>query len=1099
MTSEYITSSKISQPQRPLSANYCPKELEANVRQNWKSIDVKKLIEEKLRGKKKYGYVEGPPTLNGEPHVGHMRGRLIKDLWYRFTTMRGDFVDFRGGWDCQGLPVELEAEKELGLTGNKTANLKVIGEEKLIDACKKMLSKYHDVWKKADEMLGLSIDDSKAYWTYRDEYIEREWKYLRSAWNNGILEEGFRVTPFCPSCQTSLSAAEVALGGYQNLEDPSMYFKLKVKSSEVKYSDTFLVVWTTMPFTVVTDEMVGVKPDAEYCFVKVKTFEGKLETWIVGAERLEPLLQEELRISGYEVESKVLGRDLEGLRYEHPLSDYIPEQAKIELKSDLVHSVVAEDFVDVTTGSGLVHLSPANGEDDFAVSRKRGVPIFNPIDEQGNFNEAAGIFNGLFVRDADRKVRDLLNEKGLLLKYGKIRHDYPVCWRSGHRLLWLARRGYFYFVDRLGERAVEAASNVEYYYEEPRNRFLEIVKEKRPWCISRERLWGNPIPIWRCEKCGEKMALFSRKEIVERAKSLPDGENFELHRPWIDRIVIDCPKCGSEMRREPFVLDTWHNSGAAPYASLSDKEFEEYVPVPFLVEAIDQTRGWAYSLLLENVILKMEKEAPYRAFLFYGFVLNEQGEKMSKSKGNFIGANDLLSRESVDVARYYLVWKAPPIDSINFSFKEMNARPYQVLNTLYHMHVFYLQNSSFDGFVSKKDILLERFEKIARRIQEVPKQDVWLLSRVEALIDSVTLSYSNARYEVAARSLERFLIDELSQTYVPIIRRELWSEDEGYQQESGHASSQTRREQVYTVLGFALYVCDLLLHPISPYVTDFLATRTFGTDHLLLEDWPGSHAELRNERVEAEFDLLVKFVSVTNSARMKAGIKRRWPLKRAFYLASDSMKDLVLENRKILLEQTNILDVIIESDPGLLPLKVRASPNYERLAPRFREKMNQVAEALGSVNAASLYKELSTKGKAHLSIADEKIELGPADVSFSFNPSSPELVTSENFGIVVALDTSRDENLVTEGLVRDLARNLQALRKKRGFDPTAMLNEASIAGLGEHNVNMLEGKKDELAFLVRVKKVVFYPGKSDSKHSWENVEIDGMKLALDIN
>jgi isoleucyl-tRNA synthetase len=1068
-----------------LSGPYRPKEIEARVRNQWKGINVKLKIDNKFLGRTKVGYVEGPPTLNGLPHMGHFRGRLMKDLWYRFSTLRGEYIDFRGGWDCQGLPVELEAEKELGLSGNKSANLKRIGEEKLVETCKAMLRKYHDVWKQADDLLGLMIDDSKAYWTYKDDYIEREWQYLRAGWEHGILDEGFRVTPFCPSCQTSLSASEVALGGYQNLEDPSMYFKVRVNASG---ENLFLLLWTTMPFTVITDELVGVKPDEEYSYVRVPSESGVAETWIVASKRADPLLNSELRIKEFTIEKRVKGNELAGLRYEYPFPDLVPKQREIEQKSPLVHTIVAEDFVDITTGSGLVHMSPANGEDDFSVSQSRGVPVFNPIDEQANFNKDAGAFSGQFLRDADEKVRDALSERGLLLRYGKIRHEYPICWRSEHRLLWLARREYFYFVDRLGDKAVDAASSVDYFYEEPRNRFVEIVKEKRPWCISRERVWGNPLPIWRCQSCGKKLGLFSRKEIVENAKSLPDGPEFELHKPWIDRVTVACPQCGSEMYREPFVLDTWHNSGASPYASFTDEEFKEYFPVPFLVEAIDQTRGWAYSLLLENVILKNQNKSPYRSFLFYGFVLNEKGEKMSKSKGNFIGAIDVLGSESVDVARFYLTWKATPIDSMNFSLSEMNARPYQVLNTLYHMHIFFLQNSRFDNFNSESDILSKRVEDLKHHRKDIRKHNRWLLSRVEALVDIVTQSYSSARYEIAARAIENFLINELSQTYVPIVRNELWQDSQ---------EARKWREEMYVTLGFALFACDKLLHPISPFLTDFLAKEVFGVSSLLVDQWPESKPEFREERLESEFDLLIKFLSVTNSARMKAKLKRRWPLRRAFFLSSEAAVDLVSKNKELLGELANVLEIEMKADPTELPLKVSAKPNYETLAPRAKKDMPRVANGISRADAARLYNQISREGKATL--PDTDFELGPLDVQFSFEALDPKFVVAENFGTVVLLDTSRDEELIAEGLVRDLARNLQALRKEKGFNPTDYANRAVLAGLDEKNLSMLKTRREELAFLVRAKEVVLLPATERNEAGMTKADIDGTEVYLDVS
>jgi isoleucyl-tRNA synthetase len=1059
-------------------SNYNPKRIEQIVRAQWEKMDLRTKISERLKDKKKLGYVEGPPTLNGEPHMGHLRGRLMKDLWYRFETQRGNFIDFRGGWDCQGLPVELQAEKELGLTGNKTSNLKRIGEEKLVQACKDMIVKYHEIWKATDDLLGLLINDDKAYYTYKDSYIEREWKIIKTAWESKILDEAYRVTPFCPNCQTPLSAGEVALGGYETLEDPSMYFKMKLRG---RGDDEYLIAWTTMPFTVVTDELVGVKPDSDYCFVSVKTNSGSNEIWLVGADRLDAMMKE-LHLEGYQVREKAKGRDLEGIRYEHPLSDLLPKQREIDAENKYVHSIVAEEFVDTSTGSGLVHMAPANGEDDFEVASRRHVPVYNPIDGQAQFTSDAGTLSGLFVRDSDQRIGELLKERGLLLRYGKLKHEYPVCWRSGHRLVWLARREYYYFVDRLKDKAVDAAEEVEYFYEQPKNRFLEIIKEKRPWCISRERVWGAPLPIWKCSSCGEKLGLFSRKEIVSNAKVLPDGENFELHRPWIDRIVIECPKCAERMYREPFVLDTWHNSGASPYASHTDKEYEDYFPVPFLTEGIDQTRGWAYTLLIENVILKKASESPYQSFLFQGFVLDKNGQKMSKSKGNYISARALLETQSVDISRLYLTWKSGPIDSINFDEKELLTRPYQILNTLYHMHVFYIQNSRYDQFEFQSGNAHDILKKEKNNFE---KQDLWLLSRLEFLINICTKSYSEAKYHDSARAIEQFLIEDISQTYVPIVRSEMWEESE---------EAKLRRRTIYIVLGFALLNCNKLLHPISPYLTDYLSVGAFGANPLTLEVWPSSLPEFRNEKLEVEFDLLSKLVSLTNAARMKAKTKRRWPLRKAFYLVSKDLMDLVLANRDLLLEQTNLKDLELQDDPSQTPLKVSVKMNLELVAPKVKQKLKELETALALSKAESLYNEIAEKGKVTVG----NFELEPQDLEFSFSSEDKNYSVSESYGMVVALDVSRDERLVAEGLLRDVARNLQAIRKERRFNPTDILSLAVVAGLGKQNFNLLEQKKSELAFLVRVREVKLYSELPEESTSWDKADLDGQEIRISI-
>jgi len=560
-----------------LGPKYDPKEIESQINSYLQKIDQRSIIENELSSNEKIGFVEGPPTLNGEPHIGHLRGRIIKDLWYRYKTLQKNKIEFRAGWDTQGLPVELQAEKNLGLTGSKAENIKKVGISKIVEECKDLIKKNAEKWIKVDSLLAMSFDYDKAYWTYKDTYIEREWQILKKAWKLGILREWFRVVAYCPSCQTSLSNAEVNQG-YKIVEDPSFYYKMRLKEA-----NTYLVVWTTMPFTLVTDELIGVNPKSDYAYVSLEN-----ETWIVGYDRLNELMSA-FGIQNFRVESIVKGIELDGKRYVHPLLELIPGLKKLS-DDNRIHFVVAENFVDATTGSGLVHLSPANGQEDFDIAVKRNVPIFVPINDNVEFTDDAGIFSGQFVRDSDLLVVDKMKETGGFLKLGKIKHQYPTCWRSNHKVVWLARREYFYMIDKLENKPINAISSVNFFFDSPKNRFSEIIKEQVPWCISRERVWGTPLPIWSCNKCGAKEPLFSRSEIIKRALKLPDGEQFELHRPWIDNIEIDCSKCGNLMNREPFVLDTWHNSGASPFASFSDEEYKNLIPAAFLTEGIDQTR-----------------------------------------------------------------------------------------------------------------------------------------------------------------------------------------------------------------------------------------------------------------------------------------------------------------------------------------------------------------------------------------------------------------------------------------------------------------------------------------------------------------------------
>ena len=1044
------------------------------------------------------GYIDGPPTMNGIPHVGHLRGRIIKDLWYRFQTLQGKKVIFRPGWDTQGLPVELQAEKELGLTGSKSENIDRVGITTIVETCKKIVHYYNEKWVDVDRLLGMSFNYNEAYWTFNDKYIEREWRYLRSAWDNGILKEWFRVVAFCPSCQTSLSNAEVNQG-YENVEDPSFYYKVKLIDE-----DAYLLVWTTMPFTLVTDEMTGVNPDANYVYVKVKD-----ETWIVGETRLDELMKE-LNVLDYVVIDTVKGSSLDKKYYRHPLLEYIPKLDELA-KNKLIHFVVAEKFVDITTGSGIVHLSPANGEDDFDIAVKRDVPIFVPIDDRVIFTSEAGVFQGLFVRDADSKVLELMNKKNSSVKVGKIKHQYPTCWRSHHKLVWLARREYFYMIDKLGDKPFNAANNVEYFYDAPKNRFLEIIKEKVPWCISRERIWGTPLPIWACSSCSNKEIFSSRNEIISRAVKLPHGENFELHRPWIDEIEILCNKCNAVMNREPFVLDTWHNSGAAPYASQTDEEYNKLIPSLFLTEGIDQTRGWSYTLLMNNIILKNESLSPFKSFLFQGHVLDEKGNKMSKSAGNVIDAKSLLEQNSVDLIRFYFMWKTSPIESLNFDLKEMSGRPYQIMSTLYYTHIYLIQNSTFDKF----DRHLFNLPWLLNNLKITEK---WLLSELQNLISEVTVAYKNCKYHEVTRFIEDFIINQISQTYIPLTRNDLWNDSE-------NVEDRNRRFEIYATLDFVLKQINILLHPVSPFITEHLYNQCFHDRKTILdESWPISDPTLIDLNLENDFEKLKQLISITNAARMKAQFKRRWPI-HEILLYSNTNDDIFYNNDiyDILKNQINVEKITFIKSSFQQNNKVSNQNNTEnnifkiirilhmidnnlpiipvlnlvrkKIAPKVKSDINIVIEKFNLLDKLNLMKKLSKENVFILNYLENKdVEITVDDIEIDYTVVD-DYVVSEKDDFTVFLSTKRNDELIIKGLLRDLARNIQQFRKEMNFNPTDILDIAYISNLTDSEIVQITPFLEDLKFLIRVKTIQLND-KIIQDFSYKNIDIDGRNFHI---
>jgi isoleucyl-tRNA synthetase len=679
--------------------------------------------------------------------------------------------------------------------------------------------------------------------------------------------------------------------------------------------------------------------------------------------------------------------------------------------------------VDVETATGVVHLSPGNGEEDFFAAQKRGVPIFAPFDDEVKFTGEGGVFCGVFARDTDKMVIEELRKRGLLVESKPVRHEYPTCWRSHDKLVWLARKEYFLRTDKINSKVLEAAEKVEFFFDETKNRFTTFLREGKPWCISRERVWGAPLPIWKCEECGAKTLVSSKKELIESALEKPEAD-FELHKPWVDRITMKCKECGGTMRREDFVLDTWHNSGASPYARFTDEEFAAYVPTDFLTEGIDQTRGWANTLLLEYVMLTGKAESPYKAFLFQGLAQDAKGRKMSKSLGNVIEANKLLEKWSADINRFYMLRKCSPIDFINFDPNELSRRPYQILSTLYHLTRFFVQNAEFDNFDPERNSI---DWATSEKLLKAP--DVWLLSRLQEAIKAYTGKLETSEFNLALAVLEDFVIEDLSRLYVPMVRKELWTDD---------PEQLDRRYAVYATLWHTLKTITILFNPVTPFLSEALYQKVYRKlsstlqESVNFENWPKPDQKLRKKALEIDFQTLFKTVSLAYSARQSAKLKRRWPIRRIVVVAPEKVCRALTNVEELFLEFVNVKAV-----------------EYAQKAPDY-------GQAEGWVNAS-----------------DDDAQ--------------------------VFLDVRRDEALLGEGLMRDIARRVQALRKELGYMPTDVLEAVYVSELDQESVRLLEPYLKEMSELVRARKVQLLKNRGQTEAEWHESQLDDRKVCIAIS
>lgn len=866
---------RVIDPRFTLRTQFDLRKVEEAVRAFWHENKIP--LKWRRGGGALFSFLEGPPTTNGFPHIGHVRGRTYKDVVLRFNRLMGRSVWAQGGWDEQGLPVELEVEKKLGLRTKR--DIEVVGYERFSEECNSLVDYYLSKWRElGTEALALWLDLEGAYETRRARYIEHVWSFLKEMWNRGLLFEDYRVLPFCPRCETALSDAEVDQG-YEDREDPSIYVKFPIRGEEGAY----LLIWTTTPWTLVDNEAVAVHPNHRYALVYAR---GE-RFWV--AEALVPRLMEILGVKDYSIIRVVYGRELEGLKYIHVFGD-------LQIHSGHEHSVVTADFVTLEEGTGLVHIAPAHGPEDFEVARKYNLPVTNSVNIDGVFNELSGRFRGRYWLDVSEDVINELRTRGLLIHEDRITHKYPHCWRCGTPLIYRADKQWFLRTSVFRERMLEELSKVRIYPEFLRERFNNWLMNIRDWTISRSRVWGTPLPIWRCKNNpGMIIVVGTLEELKRLSVELPNVPDDKLvHRPWIDRVKLRTSDC-DEWVREPFVVDVWMDSGLAWIAGidgLRNKELlDKLYPYDFITEAVDQIRGWFYTLLATSVLWR--GVSPYKSVLIQGHVVDKYGQKMSKSKGNVIWAEDLFKMWGADAVRLYILGKSSPWDVMSADIDEVREAR-RVLMILWNVVKFADTYMELDGFEQSKYPL--------RDLAGAPIEDRWMMSKLQSRLRNYLNHMSNMELHLAAREWISLVIDDLSHSYIRLIRRRVWAEE-----------SREDKYVAYGVLYEAIRTALIMGSALVPHITEYLwqsFVRKYGDaeESVHLARMPSPKEDLRDEELERAFDLMFNIFSEIAELRNKVGVKLRWPLPKATIKVANPPR--FLEELKRLLEYlANIKEV----------------------------------------------------------------------------------------------------------------------------------------------------------------------------------------------
>ena len=963
-------------------------EREREVEKFWRDNHIFEKSIEDRKDAPTYMFYDGPPTANGKPHIGHALTRVIKDMIPRYRTMKGYKVPRKAGWDTHGLPVEIEVEKELGINGKE--QIEKYGVAPFIEKCKESVWKYKSMWEQFSNVIGFWADMDDPYVTYHNSYIESEWWALKQIWDKGLLYKGFKVVPYCPRCGTPLSSHEVAQG-YKDVKERSAIVRFKKKDEDV-----YFLAWTTTPWTLPSNVALCVNPDEEYSKVKQGDY-----TYILASALVETVLKDD-----YTVLETYKGKELEGIEYE-------PLWGGLNVKGKAWY-VVCDSYVTLTDGTGIVHIAPAFGEDDSRIGRNYNLPFIQLVDAQGNLTKETK-WEGVFVKDADKLVLKDLEENGKLFDAPVFEHSYPHCWRCNTPLIYYARESWYIKMTAVKEDIIRNNNTINWIPESiGKGRFGDWLENIQDWAVSRNRYWGTPLNVWICE-CGHMHSIGSIEELKSMSKNCPD--DIELHRPYIDAVTITCPECGKEMRRTPEVLDAWFDSGSMPFAQhhypFENKEmFEAQFPADFISEAVDQTRGWFYSLLAISTLIF--NRAPYKNVIVMGHVQDEDGQKMSKSKGNAVDPMDALNKFGADAIRWYFYVNSAPWLPNRFHDKAVEEGQRKFLGTLWNTYAFYVLYADIDNFDPTKYSL--EYDKLS-------VMDKWLLSKLNTLVKTVDDYLSNYKITETARALQSFT-DDMSNWYVRRCRERFWAK--GMEQDKINA---------YMTLYTALITLSKISAPMIPFMTEEIyqnlvrSVDKSAPESIHLTDFPKVNEKFIDKDLEVSMDEVLDIVVLGRAARNSANIKNRQPIGNMYVKAENVLSPFYVE---IIEDELNVKAVEFKDDVEEF-VSYSFKPQLKTVGPKYGKLLGKIKEALSNLDGHKAMQELNADGALNFDFDGEKVVLGRDDLLIE-TAKNDNFVTEADNKVTVVLDIRLDDALLEEGFVRELISKIQTMRKEAGFE-----------------------------------------------------------------